>query len=352
MSHMLSSASRKWNNIPGFYWSLSNYSAALQEEINTWRNNPWAACPRSGDAVWKLTLTLWGSRSQLSAWLPSCSHRLPVVCFLPFFPTVCQSPFLTSHLKLDPNFETWSTWVPFGSSRSSSESLPARQSLWDGSQRLQLFADLSSIQLSRIASLVEPSGAGSRADPSSDAPRPCATYRPRHRGCARPLAPEAGTPTPTPMHHQELLPSLKNSQEQGQLRKRPFFLLSLFFSSLSRKRTALLCSVACHKIKVLLEVTRESTLPLLLFSTVVRCSPNHRGIYSIFGLVPEEKAELFEKPVRTRRKRRSFQKICFGFCPTGTVHVGICLCRTKESNWATGQQKIAQQFLFGLRKSL
>lgn len=165
------------------------------------------------------------------------------------------------------------------------------------------------------------------------------------RGRAPPTAPAAGAapalspprrvpapPPPPPPHHQELLPSLTNSQEQGQLRKRPFFLLSLFFSSLSRKRTALLCSVTCHKIKVLLEVTRESTLLLLLFSTVVRCSPNHRGIYSIFGLVPEEKAELFEKPVRTRRKRRSFQKICFGFCPTGTVHVGICLCRTKESN--------------------
>lgn len=101
----------------------------LQEELGTWGKS---AEQRAG--VSGASRALRGSRSQLSAGLPSCPHTLPAPCLFAVLPTVCQSRFLTSHLKLDPNFETRSTPAPLGSSGSSSAILPARKGCRDGSQ--------------------------------------------------------------------------------------------------------------------------------------------------------------------------------------------------------------------------
>lgn len=169
-----------------------------------------------------------------------------MACLFTAFPTVCQPRFLTSHLKLDPNFETRSTRAPLGSSGSSSENLPARKGCWDGSQGSQVLgagtrlAGLSSIQLLGMS----PGGA-------ADAPELRALCRPRPRTDPRILRAHP-------------------AQSSG--------------------TAALLPLAACHKIQASVEAARgKSPSRFLWFSTV----PNDIG--RLFGFVPEEKAELSGK---------------------------------------------------------
>lgn len=128
-----------------------------------------------------LVSALRDSRSRLSAWLPSCSQRLPVACLFTVSPTVCQSQFLTSHLKLDPNFETRSAPAPLGSFGSSSESLPARKGWRDGSQGSQVFG--AGTRLAGLSSIHPAAG---------DRPRSARGAQRRARGRAPPAAPGRG----------------------------------------------------------------------------------------------------------------------------------------------------------------
>lgn len=195
-----------------------------------------------------------------------------------------------------------------------------------------------------------------REPPSPAAPSRCS-------GAVRhlPPPPPGLRPPPPPRHpaagrpHRRPLLRTHSNKEDADLENGAFFLLLFIFChhpppphppsphppDQKNISTFLFCSLSQnHKIKTLMEVTKGVVVvppphpppprPSLLryFSTVVSCSQNHPGTCSVFGFVSEEKAELFENPIRTHRKRRSFQKVCFGFCLTGIVHVGIWLCRT------------------------
>lgn len=131
------------------------------------------------------------------------------------------------------------------------------------SSGLRTLADLSSIQLSRIASSAEPPRCRERSGnplpppPRADAPGPCATYRPRRRGCAP--RPRRGTPLPA---DPTAAPScgLTATRRTQIWKTGRFSCFCLFFATIhhphthppptpqTRKISALFCFVACHKI--------------------------------------------------------------------------------------------------------
>lgn len=284
---------------------LSNYSAALQEEPDTWRKEPRAACPRSGEHPERSP-----RRSGVPA--PGCQRgcravRRDYLCLaslqsLP--PTVCQSQFLTSHLKLDPNFETRSAPAPLGSSGSSSESLPARKGWRDGSQGSQVFG--AGTRLAGLSSIHPAAG---------DCPGSARGAQRRARGRAPPAAPcpRDRARSPAPAHGSAVSPP-------------------------PGRGTAHLPSAAPRNIEALWKAQEEN--PSTASAGFPLLPTLSRDICRLFGFVPEEKAELPEKIYQEERVfwRNWLWLFCMPHCMWlfflivcdffSSVHVRICLCRT------------------------